>query len=1053
MANNTFKRSIAMLLVLNMLTGMVPVQALADEGDTTTNVVITIEPSSEKSAPAPKSESSSSEKSESAPAEKSESAPAEKTESAPAEKQEAAPAEEKTESAPAEEQVVIESASVETTAYDEPEGDSVVSETESFEGEEPELDYDSELTFGDKIDGVVTETTETETDEEGSTTVTETTEVETKGETEDGATIEGKETYTESETTNADGEVIGSYWEKDGVEITDKVVAEETGDEKEQTDVTVDLIPGEETEASVVTKETVEENTETGTTITTTETDRTVTAETSDVEVTVNDANTGLVKDKEAVLTGPAPVYDEEDGGIYGSNGALLDKVDGEHIGKEDVFDRNYLSSQTLDRITLENGIVVWVNDTSKIITNITAPEGVEIPEDFEYSVGSSVNDWYVASNPTKANLPSNYSSYKNDQKINKTDTVTYDKIVLDNGITLWVNDGDMTVAVITTAEGVEVPEDFEYGVGADVSAWYTAGSNPDAKHKPVGSSNVNNVKMNNVDNWYDADGNIIHAPFADAEFCYVGTGEHSKFYNAYVYVTYARDEEGNPILDENGEPVIESIKTSAGADVTANGEIATELPDGVSLKPVFDNYNGSRPTTFMLMDKNGNRVYAYCCDMRTGTSKGYWYDVSNLEDSDYYASEESEDHIRTIVLNGYWGTSDHEKEDGSHEMGSLEKIKQDLRDAIINGQMENTLITLPVLGEDGNAVVDEEGNPVTESKYMMEIIDDLSAGEALLATQSAIWSFANGSIAAGAGQDGSCVIDPDGYKWNHVDGSSKDGEIMDDWGGARVDFLYNWLVALETEEQSTTIINEKNFVEDMSLTVHDKAEGYDERNKDDDKDNDVYDTDLNFKLAFIPGENDDLLVQISYNDLDGKPVNVVRRLAGENAEGQNYEGITPDENGNYVLKGLKLSENEDFAFDLRLEGTQYLENGVYIYQAVGGRENSQTFVGVAEGERNVDVSIGVTIKFDVDENNHVVAERRWHSEKDPQRDPGETPPPPAEYRLGFGVGQLEVIEEEVPLAAPPQTGDMSILWFAMIAMSGCGLCILNLLEKRKCQA
>ena len=45
-----------MLLVLNMLTGMVPVQALADEGDTTTNVVITIEPSSEKSAPAEKTE-------------------------------------------------------------------------------------------------------------------------------------------------------------------------------------------------------------------------------------------------------------------------------------------------------------------------------------------------------------------------------------------------------------------------------------------------------------------------------------------------------------------------------------------------------------------------------------------------------------------------------------------------------------------------------------------------------------------------------------------------------------------------------------------------------------------------------------------------------------------------------------------------------------------------------------------------------------------------------------------------------------------------------------
>jgi len=49
------------------------------------------------------------------------------------------------------------------------------------------------------------------------------------------------------------------------------------------------------------------------------------------------------------------------------------------------------------------------------------------------------------------------------------------------------------------------------------------------------------------------------------------------------------------------------------------------------------------------------------------------------------------------------------------------------------------------------------------------------------------------------------------------------------------------------------------------------------------------------------------------------------------------------------------------------------------------------------------------------------------------------------------GVGQLEtIIDEEVPLAEVPQTGDNSIIWFALILMSVCGLCLMNLSEKKK---
>ena len=150
MANN-LKRSIAMLLVLNMLTGMVPVQALADEGaSSTTNVVISIEPSSEKAAPA--------EKQESAPAEKQESAPAEKQESAPAEKQESAP---------------VKEAAAEVASYNEAESDpapeapteTAKQEVETTHGVKEEIEVEVKTETTENENGSVTVKTEQSTEE------------------------------------------------------------------------------------------------------------------------------------------------------------------------------------------------------------------------------------------------------------------------------------------------------------------------------------------------------------------------------------------------------------------------------------------------------------------------------------------------------------------------------------------------------------------------------------------------------------------------------------------------------------------------------------------------------------------------------------------------------------------------------------------------------------------------------------------------------------------------------------------------------------------------
>ena len=896
-------------------------------------------------------------------------------------------------------------------------------------------------------DGTVTIQTTTPTpttDENGNPVVVVEIEKKTDGERVDGVTVDRDEKRTETYENLGDEEnpILGDLekYVDEGTEILDWDVEEDEADP----DVTVNLEFGKETDASASKTNTTGDNDKTDGEwdyTETTTTDRTVTANTSEVEVKINDADTGLVGEKETVLKPLAPVYDEDE--PYSSK----DEVG---TGKDGLFDRNYLSTQKMDRLVLENGIILWVNDSDKIITNIDVPEGVMVPEDFDYTVGMNVIEWYqytkngkveVAGNPQTAKLPGGVKSDKND------------------------------------------------------------------------------VALNNINNWYDKDGNMLFSE--DGEFMYVGTGEHSKYFTGIVRVIYkkqevrdangeiVRDEKGNPVLevvrDENGNPVIEKLVNNvSGDDLTSGGEIVDEILPEYAIDVGF---GASRAQNFMLMDKNGNRVYAYCCDVQTGTAEGTWYNVSNLEDSEYYTPE-AEDHIRNIVINGYWGTSDVQKEDGTYETGSLESIKAKLTAAIENGEIER-YVDVPVRDTStdgaGKIQVDENGNPIYHDEKMdlLAILADMTEGEALLATQAAIWSFANGSQGAVSGIDGPVVMTPDWYRNHQLDYSKIEKEPLDDAAGARVAALYNWLMNLDATEESTVIINEDNFVKDMSLTVGGKADGF-AQNEDDNDDNDVYNTSLNFKLAFVPSaENDDLLVQVTYTDLDGVEQTIVKRLAGENSEGQSFEKIQPNEDGSYVIPGLKLSENEDFAFDLRLEGTQYLENGVYVYAPVGGRDVSQTFVGVAEGERNVDVSLGVTVSFDVDEDNHVRAKREWREEgpdfgdddddddddiipgddddddddipkgddddddteigddDDDDTEIGDDDVPQSEFPGDDDdddtdnipeddVPLEELPEDDVPLAEVPKTGDASILWFVLSALSGAGLVGLNLTKKRE---
>ena len=333
--------------------------------------------------------------------------------------------------------------------------------------------------------------------------------------------------------------------------------------------------------------------------------------------------------------------------------------------------------------------------------------------------------------------------------------------------------------------------------------------------------------------------------------------------------------------------------------------------------------------------DNEESKQYVYCSDYVTTALRGYYYDIENLEQSSYY-SEDDKEHIRAIAEYAYWGT-----ESG---YGSLESLKNALEADVLKGKLED-------FG-----------------------IDDLTEGEALTASQAAIWYYAKGG--------------------NSVDYTDPAGSGVDTESSDRVKALVDYLLTLtKTREDAdaTQIIDDKNFLkpDSMKLTVKDKVWEAAE-NKDDDDTNDQYNAEISFALTVIPNTvTDDLLVIIT----DGNVVKTAR-IAGVNKEDETYEILNPEQNGCYIIRDIKLNEGKT-VFDLKLRGTQYLERGVYIYTSENYNEtNSQTFVGIAEGTRDVDVSMQIEFDLAVDEA-VVTAVHEWKQVKmdpieDPEEDPGQ---------------------------------------------------------------
>lgn len=318
--------------------------------------------------------------------------------------------------------------------------------------------------------------------------------------------------------------------------------------------------------------------------------------------------------------------------------------------------------------------------------------------------------------------------------------------------------------------------------------------------------------------------------------------------------------------------------------------------------------------------------ITAYCCDFLYRIKADTRYRRLNLEDCTYFPAPYAEamaGHIRGIFRHGYW--PDWTEADTAaaaaaanewlmgYEGGTL--LRPDTG-APLPGDAEEPVVEW-VTGEDGTRT------PVPP-------ICDFTADDAFLATQLAIWGFAN--------------TEAEGY-WLQFRGGGG-GELSQNVRAFRKYLLHQSAAPLTPEEllfsddcfTTSTAAITTGVSEEEGIIV-------------------AYDIDLFFRLAGSIDDADDLLLTAAAGS--GEP----RALS--------LHDLTPEESGYYRLSFTGVSpEDAAQGIHLTLTGRQMAE-GVYFYEALAPDEDdtrsaSQNLVGRATGMTPVRAETTVAVEPEV---------------------------------------------------------------------------------------
>ena len=743
----------------------------------------------------------------------------------------------------------------------------------------------------------VTDTT-TSTDELGNVTTVDTTQQSWTGEgTEEDTTVlvEGSETVTQTTTKDDVGNVITESGSTEGAESSVTTTVETQQDTTQETlppeTTDNDFVPGQTQEGQWSEPEEVESPS--------------VTTEDAEIShqpdsVTLNmsqDDPTDEVKEE-----GDLTVVVQENGLYTGETETTVTGTPTDPDGEIKVVREPLLD---------EAGNVIGYKTTTTTTKTVetegdpTTSEGT--PVTGEPVVGETVTT--PGSTETSFTLPEKPAeSETTDESGNKT-TVTVEEILEDGTVV-----GYKSITVVTDAEGTELSRSSESVYGTTKT---TEVSNETTETTTVTTTDIatNKTVTTTTTVVTDAEGRELVPVITDGTFW-------GWAYKGELGEVTASSEHGNvemtSLTPTQAEPAVGTVDKTTDLYNRQDSNVAGEYGDysfqwtgkyGLesAIRVEAGDVTTWQPHQFVLDGADGEEYYVYCADFEVSPELTFRYTMENLEDADYYDSDAAKK-IRAIAMNGYWGTSE--------GTGSLAAVQELMRESGLFSTSE---------------------------------IDSLTPGEALTATQAAIWKYGNSGTTKFDDTDIVGAYYNGGYSFNY--GYSND----------TVQRLYDYLITLsEDPTDSTTLINQNNFATQASITVLDKVENV-QANQDTDPDNDVYNTNVSFSLLVQPDtESDDLVVTV----LDGNG-NVLRkaRLAGDGTEDGSEFGTATRDGDMYTISGLQIAEGVNIT--LNLSGTQHLDQGVYLYTSeIRGTTSSQTFVGLAEGEQTVDLS--VDLKFEV---------------------------------------------------------------------------------------
>lgn len=574
----------------------------------------------------------------------------------------------------------------------------------------------------------------------------------------------------------------------------------------------------------------------------------------------------------------------------------------------------------------------------------------------------------------------------------------------------------------------------------------------------------------------------FINTQMTETEYAYVEI--NGKLYFLYIGSMTVSEGEGhgdtslmNPIA-----PMGSLMNKNSALDLDQGGGNAvnnTKAPEegfkyvGYGIDTALDVGKGNSSSDvvqFRLKSADGKEYYAMCIDLSTYIQAGHLYDIADITSENYYQQSgsvdvETAEKIRSVALNGYWGTAE--------DVGSMDDVKAFLREYL-------------------------QGQNLSEDK-INSVLNSLTPGQAVAATQAALWKFGNKDAKNDVNEN------------NLIANGNNTDEV-------NAKYLYNALLAAANDPNAELEADEGvEFLdaEDITagaITVKSKvlSEDANHVNNDANPENDVYNTDIGFTLGIEPAKlGGDLIVTVNVGGQEVKKV----RLAGADDPLLPLGRIVKNDDGSYTIPDVEIAEG--VTVNLNLSGTQDLGTGVYIYTSLEGNFNdSQTLVTLATGERKVnldmnmklsveepkatatkvegsettvmktvdtrvDVKADKEVKTDTETKTSYVSsfaskgtvrkkenakvtttkevveetkeEKSWFSSWleffDPIPAPldGDFPIPEGGRRR---VADDIILDEEVPLAAAPKTGDISALWAAISMLSIGGMAMLS--KKRK---